>query len=147
MIGQRDESSAHPRQERTEGGVTMSRFGRQPAADVLKSAGIKREDAANQIGVKHSVLNNTLAGHQTPSDAVRDGLVKLLNRPAEELFTAEPLARRQGRRYREGARITEGDDPTITHRRRQPRSRDTDEEGRSREPMADPGPLLDERPD
>lgn len=104
----------------------MSMFGRQPAADLLKQRGIKRQDAAQRIGVKHSVLNNTLAGRQAPSQLVRDGLVKLLGEPIEKLFGAEPLAREQGRRYRQGAMITAGDDPTIRHLRRKSRNVETE---------------------
>jgi transcriptional regulator with XRE-family HTH domain len=96
----------------------MSMFGRQPAADILKERGIRREAAAKTIGVKHSVLNNTLAGRQTPSTEIREGLVKLLGMPLEELFDAEPLARVKGRRYRQGAMISKGEDPTIKHRKR-----------------------------
>lgn len=96
----------------------MSMFGRQPAADVLKQKGISRQVAAQRIGVQHSVLNNTLAGRQTPSETVRKGLVKLLDTPLEKLFNPEPLARVQGKRYRQGAVITAGDDPTIKHMRR-----------------------------
>jgi transcriptional regulator with XRE-family HTH domain len=96
----------------------MSMFGRQPAADVLKAKGISRQVAAQRIGVQHSVLNNTLAGRQTPSETVRKGLVKLLDTPLEKLFNPEPLARVQGKRYRQGAVITAGDDPTIKHMRR-----------------------------
>lgn len=96
----------------------MSMFGRQPAADILKEHGISREEAARRIGVKHSVLNNTLAGRQTPSQQIRDGLVKLLDEPLEKLFDAEPLARQKGRRYRQGALVTQGDDVKIKHRRR-----------------------------
>lgn len=94
----------------------MSRFGRQPVAEILKQRGIRRGDAARKIGIKHSVFNNTLAGHQTPSDEMREGLSKLLDLPVEELFTAEPLARRQGRRYRQGAMLSRGDDARITRR-------------------------------
>lgn len=96
----------------------MSMFGRQPAADILKERGIRRGDAAKVLGVKHSVLNNTLAGRQTPSDVIRDGLPKMLDMPLEKLFNPEPLARKQGKRYRQGAVLTRGDDPTIRHRRR-----------------------------
>lgn len=96
-------------------------FGRQPAADILKDRGISRETAARTIGVKHSILNNTLAGRQTPSQQVRDGLVKLLDLPLEQLFTAEPLSRTQGKRYRQGAMISLGEDPTIRHTKKRGR--------------------------
>lgn len=102
----------------------MSMFGRQPAADILKKKGIKRQEAAQRIGVPHSVLNNTLAGRQAPSEAVRVGLTRLLGEPLEKLFDAEPLARQQGRRYRQGAVITRGDDPTIRHLRRKGKSKE-----------------------
>jgi len=91
----------------------MSRFGRQPVADVLKEKGISRVEAARRLGVKLSIFNNTLAGHQTPSDELRQGLVELLGVPLERLFDAEPLARRLGRRYRQGARVSEGEDTRI----------------------------------
>lgn len=110
----------------------MSRFGRQPAADELRRQGIKRGVAAAKIGVKHSVLNNTLAGHQAPSREIREGLVRLLGLPIEELFDPEPLAREQGRRYRQGAMLTAGDDPTIKHRRRRTRRDETAESTGSR---------------
>lgn len=104
----------------------MSRFGRQPAADILKDRKIKRHVAALKVGVKHSVLNNTLAGHQAPSEQVREGLVRLLDLPVEQLFHAEPLAREQGRRYRQGAMLTHGDDVTIRHRKHRRRGNETD---------------------
>jgi transcriptional regulator with XRE-family HTH domain len=104
----------------------MSMFGRQPAADVLKQKGISRQVAAQRIGVQHSVLNNTLAGRQTPSETVRKGLVELLGTPLEKLFNPEPLARVQGKRYRQGAVITAGDDPTIKHMRRKNKDKSSD---------------------
>lgn len=94
-------------------GKRMSRFGRQPVADLLKERGITREAAAATVGVKLSIFNNTLAGHQTPSQEMRDGLVKLLGVELEMLFDAEPLARQLGKRYRQGARVSAGDDATI----------------------------------
>lgn len=97
----------------TKVGRRMTRFGRQPVADLLKTRGITRVAMAARIGVSLGKFNNTLAGHQTPSDEIRDGLVNELGVPLEELFTAEPLARRQGRRYRQGARVSAGDDTKI----------------------------------
>jgi len=92
---------------------SMSRFGRQPVADILKRQGLTRVAVAEELGIKLSVFNNTLAGHQTPSQAMRDGLVKVLKMPLEELFTEEPLARVHGRRYRAGAEVSRGDDTKI----------------------------------
>lgn len=105
--------------DKHERSTRVSRFGRQPVAEILKRRGIKRGDAAQQIGVKHSIFNNTLAGHQTPSERMKEGLAELLNLPVEELFTAEPLARKQGKRYRQGAFLSRGDDPRIVRRSKQ----------------------------
>lgn len=91
----------------------MSRFGRQPVADVLKERGITRVAMAAKLGIKLSVFNNTLAGHQTPSQELREGLVSELGVPLEQLFDAEPLARKLGKRYRQGARVAAGEDTKI----------------------------------
>jgi len=91
----------------------VTRFGRQPVADILKERGITRVAMAAKLGVSLGKFNNTLAGHQTPSEAIRRGLVDTLQLPLEELFTPEPLARRLGRRYRQGAMVSEGDDTKI----------------------------------
>lgn len=94
-------------------GQTMTRFGRQPVADILKERGITRVAMAARLGVSLGIFNNTLAGHQTPSDEIRDGLVNELGMPVEKLFTEEPLARQQGKRYRQGAMVSAGDDVRI----------------------------------
>jgi transcriptional regulator with XRE-family HTH domain len=105
----------------------MSRFGRQPAADILRRRQISRVTVAEELGIKYSILNNTLAGHQTPSQALREGLATMLELPVDELFTKEPLARRQGRRYRGGASVSEGDDTRIVRRpRRSSENSDSD---------------------
>jgi hypothetical protein len=95
----------------------MSRFGRQPVADILRRRGISRVQVSKTLGVKYSILNNTLAGHQAPSPMLREGLPEMLGEPLEKLFTAEPLAREQGRRYRSGAEVSRGDDTRIVRSR------------------------------
>lgn len=100
----------------TSGAGRVSRFGRQPVADLLKARGITRVQMARRVGMPVSIFNNTMAGHQTPSQELRDGLVRELGVPLEELFTEEPLAREQGRRYRQGAWLSRGDDPRIVRR-------------------------------
>jgi transcriptional regulator with XRE-family HTH domain len=82
-------------------------------ADLLKARGITRVAMAARLGISLGKFNNTLAGHQTPSQDMRDGLVSELGVPLDELFTAEPLARQQGRRYRAGAKVAAGDDTKI----------------------------------
>lgn len=104
------------------GARRVTRFGRQPVADLLKTRGITRVAMAARLGISLGKFNNTLAGHQTPSQNMRDGLVNELGVPVEELFTAEPLAREQGKRYRAGAVVSRGDDTRI--RRLTPDERD-----------------------
>lgn len=70
-----------------------TKFGRQPARDILFLARISVADAAKQIGVSRLHLTNALHGWITPCPAVREQLPNLLNRPLEELFTPEVLAR------------------------------------------------------
>lgn len=99
--------------DRGKTGERVSRFGRQPVADILKERGITRVSMAAKLGVSLGKFNNTLAGHQTPSEGIRRGLVEELGLPLEELFTPEPLARQLGKRYRQGAMVSRGDDTRI----------------------------------
>jgi len=85
----------------------MSKYGRQPAADVIIDKGYTRVQVAEAIGVPITIFNNVLAGQQVPSDEVRDGLVAFLGVPLEMLFHAEPLARKVGRRYRWGSLVSQ----------------------------------------
>lgn len=95
----------------------MSKFGRQPAADVIKRRGISRRRVAEAAGISGIVLNNTLAGHQPPSHEVRERLAEVLETPATHLFTAEALAREPRRKYRRGSMVTAGDDVSIRWKR------------------------------
>lgn len=104
------------------GDEKMSRFGRQPVADILKARGVTRVAMAERVGCKLSIFNNTMAGHQTPSLELRDALSAELGLGVEDLFTPEPLARVQGKRYRAGAVVSRGDDTRI--RRLTPEERD-----------------------
>lgn len=113
------------------GRQSVSRFGRQPVADILKERGISRVEMARRLKVSLGIFNNTLAGHQTPSDEIRQGLSDMLRLRVEELFTAEPLARRQGKRYRQGTLVTAGDDTKI--RRLTPEEREDRDHGRQEE--------------
>lgn len=88
----------------------MTKYGRQPAADLIKRQGLTRPQVAEAIGVPLTVLNNILAGAQVPPDEVRLGLARVLGVGLDELFTAEPLARKVGRRYRWGVLVSETDD-------------------------------------
>ena len=85
----------------------MSKYGRQPAADVIIDQGLTRVQVAESIGVPITIFNNVLAGQQVPSDEVREGLVRVLGVPLEQLFNPEPLARKVGRRYRWGSLVSE----------------------------------------
>lgn len=84
----------------------MSKFGRQPAADVIIILDLTRPQVAEAMGVHISILNNVLAGQQIPSIEIREGLMRVLGVPLEELFDPEPLARKIGRRYRSGAMVS-----------------------------------------
>jgi transcriptional regulator with XRE-family HTH domain len=84
----------------------VSKFGRQPAADVIIILDLTRPQVANAIGVPITILNNVLAGQQVPSREIREGLMRVLGVPLEELFHPEPLARKIGRRYRDGALVS-----------------------------------------
>lgn len=95
----------------------MSKFGRQPAADVIKRHGISRRRVAEAAGVSGIALNNTLAGNQLPSHEMRERLPEVLGAPAARLFTAEALAREPRKKYRRGSVVTAGDDASIRWKR------------------------------
>jgi transcriptional regulator with XRE-family HTH domain len=68
-------------------------FGRQPGRQAIIDAGWTVVWVADRIGINRGHLRNALTGRCAPSDAVRDRLPTLLNRPLEELFAPELLAK------------------------------------------------------
>lgn len=71
----------------------MSKYGEQPVREVLADERWTLTSAAQQIGVTRDHLRKASLGVYRPSWKVRDELPKLVNRPLEELFTAEALTR------------------------------------------------------
>lgn len=91
----------------------MSKYGRQPAADLILNSGLTRVEIAKKLDVKITILNNTLAGAQIPSKDIVDGLAQLFSCAPSDLFTDEPLAREHGKRYKWAAMVSRGDNARI----------------------------------
>lgn len=68
-----------------------TRFGRQPAYEILKKERWHISLAAHEIGVSHQHLSKAVHGYYRPNDVVREKLPKLVNVPLDQLFTAESL--------------------------------------------------------
>jgi transcriptional regulator with XRE-family HTH domain len=66
-----------------------TRFGRQPARDLLSSSGWTMRDAAREMNVDYQHFARSLFGRVLPDSRVRTELPKLLGLPLEELFTEE----------------------------------------------------------
>jgi len=77
---------------------TQSRFGVQPARQVLVDERWTQPGAADQINVPRLHLRGAVNGHVPPSQVVRDRLPALLGKPLSQLFTEESLAAK----YRSG---------------------------------------------
>jgi hypothetical protein len=75
--------------------MSESRFGTQPAQALLREQRWSVAAAAREICVTYPQLRGAVIGWSRPTPAVRDGLSKLLDKPVEELFTAEALAPRK----------------------------------------------------
>lgn len=70
----------------------MSRYGIQPARQLLYDRGWSIPVAADKINVPFSHLRNVLHGVTPPSGPVRDRLPVLLGAPLSALFTESALS-------------------------------------------------------
>lgn len=68
-----------------------SKWGTQPARDVLAERGLPIAEVALQLGCRYSQLYNCLQGYSLPTPRVRERLPQLLGVPLESLFDAEVL--------------------------------------------------------
>lgn len=75
-----------------------TRFGPQPAREVLRQGKHSIALVAGIMGVPESHLLPALYGRIRPNITVREKLPKIVGRPLEELFTAEALSAPPGRR-------------------------------------------------
>ncbi|HZN70583.1 MAG TPA: helix-turn-helix transcriptional regulator [Micromonosporaceae bacterium] len=76
--------------------MSTTRFGRQPARDVIFLKRWSVVGLAAELGVKHAHLNQAIRGRVRPAPRLRERLPELLGVPLEELFTAEALERPYG---------------------------------------------------
>lgn len=73
--------------------TSMSKFGRQPISDLMNELGWSGPKLADRIGEHRGHFKLARLGWVHPSDKLRDELPKIFNRPLEDLFTEESLAR------------------------------------------------------
>lgn len=66
-------------------------YGRQPAQEKLRRAGLSTYDIARLYPVKRLHVYQSVSGMVRPSEQLREILVEVLKEPVEELFTEEAL--------------------------------------------------------
>jgi len=69
-----------------------TRFGTQPAREILRARRLSIRDVAVALGVSPRHLYNALQGYITPRTEVRQKMPDLLGVPLEELFTPDVIA-------------------------------------------------------
>lgn len=82
-----------------------SKFGVQPAREILTERGYSLNRAAELLPENRSHLRNAVLGIVSPCERLRESLPRLLDTRLEELFTQESLSSQYGSGYTSAAPV------------------------------------------